>query len=107
MNNQNLHTLTQLAEASYARFDKYPTSEQNIALKDKGFSETQSADLLSNWSIASHQPNTANGFSATLFKSKVTNSQPQYVLAIENIKENIKGSGLHSTQSNNSLIRKM
>lgn len=80
MNNLTLYQLTQLAEASYAKFDEFPISKQTYALKDKGFSDAQANDLLSHWSIASHRPNTEHGFSATLFQSNDASSQ--YVLAI-------------------------
>lgn len=83
MNNSFLSQLTELAEASYSDFYNTTLYTQQIdALKEIKISQTQAENLLANWSIASHQPNTANGFSATLFKSKDINSQPQYVLAI-------------------------
>lgn len=87
--NMNLFQLTQLAEVSYANLwdvkaGKPLSSSIDIMdrLAEQKIGEKQAAEILSNWSIASHQPNTANGFSATLFKSKDINSQPQYVLAI-------------------------
>lgn len=80
MENSVLFPLTQLAEASYAFYEKFALYKD--ALKNKGFSDTQAASLLSQWSVSSHQKNTENGFSATLFRSKDPSTPDEYVLAL-------------------------
>jgi Ca2+-binding RTX toxin-like protein len=76
-----------LAEASYSDFVLSTTSEEVVrsALESNGFSQNQAADFVQHWSIitGSHQPNTASGFSATLFQGKADSGDlaGQYVLA--------------------------
>lgn len=86
-----------LAEASYAdlraaeeldgSFDKEKvrTALQNIGGIKEGFSVAQSVEFTSHWKVISHQPNTASGFSATLFESK--DNSGQFSLAIRGTEE--------------------
>ncbi len=73
--------LALLSEASYVRFDQMQTTVED-ALRDSALngkmSATQAADFVAHWQVISHQENTENGFSATLFKNKETN---EYVYA--------------------------
>lgn len=69
-----------LAEASYVLLDQpinFSDDEIEDALQPaagyKGnFSATQAEDFVDHWEVVSHQGNTENGFSATLFKNKET-----------------------------------
>src|SRR5437868_7225609 len=56
----------QLAEASYARFQNF--TDPKDALLAAGMSNAQATALLSQWRVVNHTPNTATGFSATLFE---------------------------------------
>jgi Ca2+-binding RTX toxin-like protein len=94
LKNNIIFQFTQLAEASYADFfdikNNAPVTDdqvitQRLGLKDIG--KTQATDLISHWSIASHQKNTSSGFSATLFQSKDDSSQ--YVLAMRGTEQKI------------------
>ena len=89
INNNDIYQLTQLAEASYADFwlsgaEKVVTPDmvlgrlERLSPKIKG---DQATSITSQWSVASHQKNTENGFSATLFHAKDSNNPDQYVLA--------------------------
>jgi len=89
--NIDLYQLTQLAEASYSNFWNSSTNTPFIAddkvgeklgLLDNPIGDTQAASLLSQWSVSSHQKNTENGFSATLFRSKDPSTPDEYVLAL-------------------------
>jgi hypothetical protein len=79
------YDLASLAEASYVHFDEvidFSSKAVEGALQNgklKGtFSATQAADFVTHWQVVSHQKNTDNGFSATLFKNKDTG---EYVYA--------------------------
>ena len=82
-NTLQLFELAQLAEASYAHYwdektNKVIQADDDIvaAIIASGFSQnpsdpnasTQASELTQHWRVVSHQPNTANGFSATLFQ---------------------------------------
>ena len=75
-----------LSEASYAdlqnKFDPQDvkTALMNIDGTGKGFSKAQAEDFVTHWKVASHQPDTASGFSATLFES--LDNPGTYTLAI-------------------------
>jgi len=83
-----------LAEASYANLISSSSDDVKAALissdpdflGEKHFSDTQAADFVQDWSVIAggHQPNTASGFSATLFQGKADSGDlaGQYVLAI-------------------------
>ncbi|MFV1998692.1 MAG: hypothetical protein ACC641_11885, partial [Acidiferrobacterales bacterium] len=79
-----------LSEASYAdlqnKFDPedVKTALMNIGGPGKGFSEAQASDFVTRWRVADHQPNTSNGFSATLFETLDASGQGtgEYSLAI-------------------------
>lgn len=86
---QNLFQQAQLAEAAYANFIdpltglSYSTNKGiEDALKDKGnsmsFSQSQAAAFAARYQVVSQQPNTASGFSATLFLDTTTG---EYVFA--------------------------
>jgi len=68
---QDLFQQAQLAEAAYADFSNPNVSTAN-ALQDANnggsFSEAQAATFVADWSVVSHQPDTLNGFSATVFR---------------------------------------
>jgi len=86
---KRLYDAVQLAEASFTLLDMgiVPAGD-DLALRDAlndpsrqgEFSATQAAAFVDSWSLVSHQPDTASGFSATLFKQK--GSASDYVLAI-------------------------
>jgi len=59
-----LFELAQLAEASYADFQKF-SNDSFEALKASDFSVTQATEFTQRWQVISHQPDTASGFSAT------------------------------------------
>jgi hypothetical protein len=73
--------LAQLAEASYAEFSLFAANKSKDALVADGFSNKQADLFLADWQLVSggHRPNTASGFSSTLFKS--TDPDGSYVLA--------------------------
>ena len=77
INTTEFFELTQLAEASYAEFDRFTAK---TALTNAGFSDKQATDFLADWQLVAgaHRPNTDSGFSSTLFK----NIDGSYVLAI-------------------------
>lgn len=75
--------LAQLAEASYADFSDPGLSSKDALIDDgKGFSSKQAEDFHADWQLVAggHQPNTASGYSSTLFKSR--DAGGGYVLAI-------------------------
>lgn len=78
---QQLFQQAQLAEAAYAHFDLF--GDPKNALMDAGhsmvFSNTQATEFLKQWSVVNHIPDTASGFSATLFKNNQTG---EFTLAI-------------------------
>lgn len=85
-----------LAEASYANLIDSSAASVMASLQDAGFlgkpfSETQAADFVQHWSVVAggHQPNTASGFSATLFQGNAGSGDfaGQYVLAIRGTEE--------------------
>jgi VCBS repeat-containing protein len=92
---QNLFQQAQLAEAAYANFinpvtgNVYSDNDSlTAALIAEGFGKdknsniqtqsTQAADFLANWRVVDQLPNTASGFSATVFQNVDTG---QYVFA--------------------------
>jgi hypothetical protein len=86
---QDLFQQSQLAEAAYANFVNgggliATGDELKTALIAEGFSESQAADFVTHWQVVSQQPDTASGFSATVFERLDANQQPtgQYSLAI-------------------------
>lgn len=78
---KNYFELAQLAEASYAKFDLFAADKTKDALIAADFSDKQADLFLTDWQIVNngHQPNTASGYSSTLFKS--TDPGGGYVLA--------------------------
>ncbi len=64
--------LAQLAEASYADLREGNDVELELrrAANNMRFSDTQVTEFASKWSVLHHLPDTASGFSATLFESK-------------------------------------
>jgi len=86
VNTNSLFDMAQLAEASYADFwddsiNQVITDPDGVktALINRKFSNTQADKFLLSWKVVHHQPNTATGFSATLFESK--HNTGQYVFA--------------------------
>jgi hypothetical protein len=79
-NTTKLFALAQLAEASYAEFDKFSgdaiysdTEIRNALINlqedgDYNFSDTQATTFADNWRVVHHQQNLTSGFSATLFE---------------------------------------
>lgn len=66
-----LFALAQLAEASYARFDKFADTESALIAQngnDYKFSPAQATEFVNNWRVVHHQQNLTSGFSATLFE---------------------------------------
>lgn len=63
--------MAELAEASYALFD---LNDPSTALISSGFSATQAAEFVTNWSVVHHLPDTDTDFSAILFRSKIDKS---------------------------------
>jgi len=78
----NLSDLTQLAEASYALFENFISP--NDALVASGMSAAQTTRLLKQWRVVNYVPDTASGFSATLFErlDSKGNGTGEYNLAI-------------------------
>lgn len=79
---KKLFELTQLAEASYANLALANSLENELKNTDFGmhFSNTQATEFAAHWLVVSHQANTSNGFSATLFEDKTASGN--YTLAI-------------------------
>ncbi len=66
------YTHFELRNLSYADFkgiDIKDSAQVKTALITEGFSQAQAADFVTHWRVADHQPNTADGFSATLFEA--------------------------------------
>ena len=87
MNNTSIFALSELAEASYANLlnpsdVRVALELQNSNFNNMSFSAEQAADFITRWSVLNHQPDTDNGFSATLFASKDASQANRYVLAI-------------------------
>jgi hypothetical protein len=72
--NKQLFDMASLSEAAYADFFKngvLQTSSQDVLdiLKNKsGWSETQATEFLTHYRVVSQRPNTASGYSGTLFE---------------------------------------
>lgn len=66
----SLFEQAQLAEATYANFNLFQNNPKG-ALEDQGFSSAQATEFLLHWRVVpnTHLPNTASGFSATVFES--------------------------------------
>jgi len=87
---QDTFIQAQLAEAAYANFidpqtgsvysdvTKLTAALQNPSTNST-FSDAQVADFLATWKVVDQQPDTANGFSATVFRNKITG---EYTFAI-------------------------
>ena len=91
MNSSQYYDLASLAEASYVLFEQMKADETlEFALTNKelegNFSATQVADFVQEWSVAAYQPNTASGFSATLFQ----NANGSYFYAIRGTEQPIE-----------------
>ena len=96
-----IFSMTALAEASYTRFDGPEvgvTTEAKNALGEsfqstdlKGyFSASQANDFVKNWRLVAHQPNTATGFSGSVFErlnQTTGNGTGQYTLALRGTEE--------------------
>ena len=79
---KSFYDFSSVAEASYVEFHEininndalveYALQPNADSEKDLGgiFSSTQAGDFVSKWRIVSHTPNTDNGYSSTVFKSK-------------------------------------
>ena len=83
INADKFFELAQLAEAAYADFSDPGLSPKDALMDDgKGFSQAQADFFLANWAIVTdgHRPNTASGYSSTLFKS--LDAGGGYVLAV-------------------------
>ena len=68
---KSLFELAQLAEASYAKFDEFGNTKDALIALDDGdyeFSPTQAGEFIKNWRVVHHQPDTASGYSGTLFE---------------------------------------
>jgi hypothetical protein len=76
---QDLFRQAQLAEATYANFSAFVNNPRG-ALEEEGFSAAQTTEFLTHWRIVDHIPDTASGFSATLFES--LDHPGQYTFAI-------------------------
>lgn len=83
---QSLFQQAQLAEAAYANFAGINASSSAQAIQDVltnpnkngKFSQAQATAFAAQWSVVSQQPNTSNGFSATVFRN---NTSGEYVFA--------------------------
>ena len=70
MNTKDVFNQALLSEASYALLGDITSNQSYIdALVAEGFSKAQAEDFVTHWRVADHQPNTADGFSATLFEA--------------------------------------
>lgn len=86
--NKQLFDMASLSEAAYADFVisavlQSSTEDIKIALKAKGWSDTQATEFLTHYRVVSQQPNTATGYSATLFERLSDGGAPtgEYVFA--------------------------
>ena len=70
-----------LSKASYVDLENVSTPAQlTTVLAQNDFSPAQAADFVTRWRVASHQPDTVSGFSATLFER--VDKPGTYTLAI-------------------------
>lgn len=62
---------TQLAEAAYADFSNPSINpEDTLQQGNSAFSSAQAIAFVSNWEVIDHVPDTASGFSATIFRNR-------------------------------------
>ena len=78
---QSLFQQAQLAEAAYANFGAFANPVD--ALTNIDFSPAQATAFVTDWEVADHVPDTAMGFSATIFRNRQTGA---YTLAIRGTK---------------------
>ena len=80
---QTLFHQAQLAEAAYANFPAFPNNPKG-ALEEEGFSSAQADSIVKQWRVVDHIPDTAAGFSATIFErlDAVGNGTGNFSLAI-------------------------
>lgn len=65
---QNLFQQAQLAEAAYADFSVLGVSTKDALIAEK-FSPAQATAFVAEWQVIDQIPDTASGFSATIFKN--------------------------------------
>lgn len=80
MNTLGMFDLAQLSEASYVLFDSSVYLNENqlkayLLKANEGsfngeFSDTQATDFATHWEVVDHLPNTASGFSGTVFRRR-------------------------------------
>ena len=68
----NLFQQAQLAEAAYADFSVSTISTKQALINAK-FSDAQATAFIATWQVIDHIPDTAAGFSATIFRNIQTN----------------------------------
>jgi hypothetical protein len=78
---QDMFQQAQLAEAAYAHFELFvnPKNALMDADHEMTFSDAQTTAFVAEWEVADHIPDTASGFSATIFRNRRTGA---YSLAI-------------------------
>jgi len=96
MNSLKLSRIVDLAEASYGKFsdDIADTEEIKRALLVEKVSLAQINDLIRQYSIVNHRPNTHSGLSATLFQEKGSVSNAGLTLAIRGTEPGFLGAGV-------------
>jgi hypothetical protein len=79
---QDMFQQAQLAKAAYTNLWDSTLNQPIIddakvitALIAAGMSDAQAADFVTHWRVVSQQPNTASGFSATVFEKLDANGQ--------------------------------
>ena len=85
MNNYDVEMLADLASIMFSSYGDYNPEDPNYSeeifkasLMEAGFTETQADDFIERYEVVHQRPNTASGFSATVFWDKI---DQKYVMA--------------------------
>ncbi len=97
INAKNVAGLSDLAQAAYIHFDAVPTGgwagdalKEQLAKDADSWPTARRDEFVLHWRVVAHVPNTASGFSATLFERiNPAPSEPQYVVAMRGTEANI------------------
>ena len=94
----NVSELADLAEASYRNFGLIPAGQilEGSALKQpliagsSPWPEARADEFIRHWRVVAHQPNTASGFSGTVFERiNPEAGEPRYVVAMRGTEGNV------------------
>jgi len=97
INAQNVANLSDLAQAAYIHFDAVPPGgwwgdalKEQLAKDADSWPTARRDEFELHWRVAAHKPNTASGFSATLFERiNPEPGEPRYVVAMRGTEANI------------------